>query len=170
MTHHISKFLVAITLALAAPFALAAQDASSIRAALASQNYGEALALTKQAFATVRSEGEASNLIQAIIGAAPADQIPALVTAAVEGNPDLGRATINAAIAGANKSEAAAILTEAYFALGQNPSPFANLLTYISDLLAGSVPINDVLTMPWFNPANTIGVGVTLSPATPGAK
>jgi hypothetical protein len=168
MTHHISKLLVAVTLALAA--SLSAQDASSIRSALANQNYGRALSLTKQEFATVRSSGEASNLIQAIVAAAPADQIPALVTAAVEGNPDLGQAIITAAIAGAPKSEAAAILTEAYFALGQNPSPFANLLTYISDLLAGTVPINDVLTMPWFNPANTIGVGVTLSPSTPGTR
>jgi hypothetical protein len=166
MTRNISKLLLAVTLALAAP--LSAQDASSIRSALANQDYGRALALTKQDFATVRSEGEARNLIQAIVATAPADQIPALVTAAVEGNPDLGQAIINAAIAGAPKSEAAAILTEAYFALGQNPSPFANLLTYISDLLAGTVPINDVLTMPWFNPANTIGVGVTLSPSTPG--
>jgi hypothetical protein len=166
MTHHISKLLVAATLALAAP--LWAQNASSVRSALASQNYGGALEQTKQEFAGVRSAGEASNLIQSIIASAPADQIPALVTAAVEGNPDLGQAIINAAIAGAPKSEAAAILTEAYFALGQNPSPFANLLTYISDLLAGTVPINDVLTMPWFNPANTIGVGVTLSPSTPG--
>jgi hypothetical protein len=166
MKRNISKLLLAVTLALAAP--LSAQDASSIRSALANQDYGRALALTKQDFATVRSEGEARNLIQAIVATAPADQIPALVTAAVEGNPDLGQAIINAAIAGAPKSEAAAILTEAYFALGQNPSPFANLLTYISDLLAGTVPINDVLTMPWFNPANTIGVGVTLSPSTPG--
>jgi hypothetical protein len=44
------------------------------------------------------------------------------------------------------------------------------LLTYISDLLAGTVPINEVLTMPWFNPANTIGTGVTLSPSTPGSR
>jgi len=168
MTHNIYKLVVAVTLALAAP--LAAQDASSIRAALASQNYGEALSLTKQAFASVRSAGEASNLIQSIVGSAPADQIPALVVAAVEGNPSLGPATINAAVSGAPKSEAAAILTEAYFALSQNPSPFANLLTYISDLLAGTVPINEVLTMPWFNPANTIGVGTTLSPVTPGFK
>lgn len=168
MTHHISKLLVAVTLMLATPLAVQAQEASAVRAALANQNYGQALALTKQAFATVRSAGEASNLIQAIIATAPADQIPALVVAAVEGNPDLGQAIINAAVSGAPKSEAAAILTEAYFALSQNPSPFANLLTYISDLLAGTVPINDVLTMPWFNPANTIGVGTTLSPSTPG--
>ena len=168
MRHHIFKLLTAVTLALAAP--LAAQDASSIRAALASGNYGSALSLTKQAFAGVRSAGEASNLIQAIIAAAPADQIAPLVVAAVEGNPDLGPAIINAAVSGATKAEAAAILTEAYFALSQNPSPFANLLTYLSDLLAGTVPINEVLTMPWFNPANTIGTGVTLSPATPGTK
>jgi hypothetical protein len=167
MTHHIYKLVVAVTLALAAP--LAAQEASSIRAALASQNYGEAIALTKQAFATVRSAGEARNLIQAIIASAPADQIAPLVVAAVEGNPDLGQATVRGAITGATKEEAAAILTATYFVLSQNPSPFANLLTYVSDLLAGTVPINEVLTMPWFNPANTIGVGVTQSPSTPGS-
>lgn len=168
MTHHILKFLVFAALASAAP--LAAQDVSAIRAALASQNYGRAVALTKQTFAGVKSAGEASNLIQAIIGAAPADQIPLLVVAAIEANPDLGHAIINAAIAGANKDEAAAILTEAYFALNQNPGPFTSLLTYISDLLAGTVPIYDVLTMPWFNPGNSIGTGVTLSPSTPTTK
>jgi hypothetical protein len=166
MTTHISKLLAIVTLALALP--VAGQNASSIRGALASQNYGEALALTKQAFANVKSAGEASNLIQSIIATAPADQIPALVSAAIEGNPDLGKAIIDAALAGANKPEAAAILTEAYFALGQNPAPFSSLLTYLSDLLAGTVPIYEVLTMPWFNPANTIGVTVTLSPSTPG--
>jgi|GEM_PF-2998529 len=168
MMHHFSKLLAAVTLALAT--SLAAQDASSIKSALANENYGKAIALTKQAFAGVGSAGEASNLIQSIIAVAPADQIPALVVAAVEGNPNLGPAIINAAVSGAPKSEASAILTEAYFALGQNPSPFANLLTYISDLLAGTVPINEVLTMPWFNPANTIGTGVTLSPSTPGSR
>jgi hypothetical protein len=170
MNHHFLKFLMFASLALAAP--LAAQDASSIRAALSSGNYGQALALTKQAFAGVQSPGEAGNLIQAIIAAAPAEQIPPLVVAAIEGNPNYGQAIVQAAITGATKDEAAAILTAAYFALSQNPSPFANLLTYISDLLAGTVPINDVLTMPWFNPANTIGVTTTiiLSPATPSTK
>jgi hypothetical protein len=170
MNHHFLKFLMFASLALAAP--LAAQDASSIRAALSSGNYGQALALTKQAFAGVQSPGEAGNLIQAIIAAAPAEQIPPLVVAAIEGNPNYGQAIVQAAITGATKDEAAAILTAAYFALSQNPSPFANLLTYISDLLAGTVPISDVLTMPWFNPANTIGVTTTiiLSPATPSTK
>jgi hypothetical protein len=171
MTHHALKLLVFASLALAAP--LSAQEASSIRAALASGNYGEADSLTKQAFAAVQSPGEAGNLIQSIISTAPAEQIPPLVVAAIEGNPNLGHAIVNAAIAGATKEEAAAILTASYFALSQNPSPFANLLTYISDLLAGTVPINEVLTMPWFNPANTIGVTTTttttLSPVTPGA-
>ena len=167
MTHHFSKLLVAVamTLALAAP--LAAQDASGIKAALASQNYGRALALTKEAFATVKSAGEASNLIQGIIAVAPADQIGPLVVAAIEGNPDLGQAIITAAVQGATKDEASAILTEAYFALGQHGNAFTSLLSYISDLLAGTVPVNEVLTMPWFNPGNSIGTGVTLSPSTP---
>ena len=168
MNHHFLKFLMFASLTLAAP--LAAQDASSIRAALSSGNYGQATALTKQAFAGVQSPGQAGNLIQAIIGAAPAEQIPLLVVAAIEGNPNYGQAIVQAAITGATKDEAAAILTAAYFALSQNPSPFANLLTYIADLLAGTVPINDVLTMPWFNPANTIGVTITLSPAMPSTK
>ncbi|HYZ75041.1 MAG TPA: hypothetical protein VE641_18325 [Chthoniobacterales bacterium] len=168
MTHHALKFLMFASLALATP--LAAQDASSIRAALSSGNYGQATALTKQAFAGVQSPGEAGNLIQSIIGSAPAEEIPPLVVAAIEGNPNYGQSIVQAAITGATKEEAAAILTAAYFALSQNPGPFANLLTYIADALAGTIPINDVLTMPWFNPANTIGVTVTLSPATPGVK
>ncbi len=98
MTHNISKLLLAVTLVLAAP--LAAQEGSGIRSALANGDYGQALSLTKQTFATVRSAGEASNLIQSIIASAPADQIPALVVAAVEGNPDLGQAIINAAVSG----------------------------------------------------------------------
>jgi hypothetical protein len=168
MTHHALKFVIFASLALAAP--LAAQDASSIRSALSSGNYGQAIALTKQAFAGVQSPGEAGNLIKAIIAAAPAEQIPILVVSAIEGNPNFGQAIVQAAITGATKEEAAAILTASYFALSQNPSPFANLLTYIADLLAGTVPVNDVLTMPWFNPANTIGVTVTVSPFTPGSK
>ena len=167
MTCHLVKFLIFAMVASAAP--LAAQDASQIRAALASQNYDRARALTRQAFANVKSAGEASNLIRAIIGAAPADQIAPLVVAAIEANPGLGHAIIDAALQGATKEEAAAILTAAYFALSQNPGPFASLLSYISDLLAGTVPIYDVLTMPWFNPANSIGT-LPLSPSTPTTK
>lgn len=170
MTNHVLKFLVFASLALAAP--LAAQDASSIRAALSSGNYGQAITLTKEAFAGVHSPGEAGNLIQSIIGSAPADQISPLVVAAIEGNPNYGQAIVQAAITGATKAEAAAILTAAYFALSQNPSPFSNLLSYIADMLAGTVPINDVLTMPWFNPANTIGTTntITNSPVIPSTK
>jgi hypothetical protein len=168
MTHNIVRSLLAVMLSLAAP--LAAQEVSTIRSALASENYGRAIALTKQAFANVKSAGEAANLIHGIIATAPADQIGPLVVAAVEGNPGLGQEIIHAAVVGASKDEAAAILTEAYFALSQNPSPFSSLLTYISDLLAGSVPVNEVLTMPWFNPANSIGVSQTLSPSTPSTK
>jgi hypothetical protein len=168
MIHHVWKLLLVAIVVSAVP--LAAQDASAIRTALANGNYGRALALTKEAFANVRSAGEASNLIQAIIAAAPADQIAPLVVAAVEGNPGLGQATIQAALSGATKEEAAAILTATYFSLSQNPSPFAALLSYIADVLSGTAPVNEVLTMPWFNPANSIGVTQTLSPATPGTK
>jgi hypothetical protein len=163
MTNHISKLLAVLILASALP--LAAQDASSIRAALSSQNYGRAIGLTKQAFVNVKTAAEASTLLQQIISAAPADQVGPLVVAAVEGNPDLGEAIIYAAVKGVPKDESTEILTEAYFALSQNPAVFAPLLTYISDLLGETLPLDEVLKMPWFNPANP--TPTVLSPSTP---
>jgi len=174
------KWLAFATLAVAAP--LAAQDAPSIRAALASQNYGRALALTRQAFVNVKSAGEATNLIRAIIGAAPTDQIPPLVVAAVESNPSLGKAIIDAAIEGDSNEQAAAILAAVSYALGQNQAQVAyqdaNGKAVVPEgkyvepppAFAGTVPIYDVLTMPWFNPANSIGVVITLSPSIPSTK
>jgi hypothetical protein len=78
MTHHLSKLLLVVTLALGTP--LSARDNYSIRHALAKQDYGSALALTRHEFASVRSGGEAANLIRSTIALAPAAQIPPLVT------------------------------------------------------------------------------------------
>lgn len=183
-SHHILKLLVFTGLAIAAP--LAAQDVSSIRAALASKNYGEAISLTSQRFAIVTSAGEAGNLIRAIIAVAPVDQTPPLVVAAVEGNPGLGKEIINSAIDGASKEEAAAILAAINYVLGQNQAQVAyqdaNGKAVVPEgkevvppapapaPFAGTVPIYDVLTMPWFNPANSIGVTVTLSPSIPSTQ
>jgi hypothetical protein len=156
MTHHLSKLLLVVTLALVTP--LSARDTYSIRHALARQDYGSALALTRQEFASVRSGGEAANLIQAVIASAPAEQIPPLVTAAVEANPQYGQEVVQAAIAGASPSERAAIVTSVYFALSQNPSTPTPLLDYVSDLVnGGGVPINRVVTTPWFNPGASVG-------------
>ena len=91
----------------------------------------------------VRSGGEAANLIHSIVASAPAEQIPPLVTAAVEANPQYGQEVVQAAIERASPSELAAIVTSVYFALSQNPSTPKPLLDYVSDLVHGrSVPTN----------------------------
>jgi hypothetical protein len=164
-SNRLLKLLVFTGLAIAAP--LAAQDVSSIRAALASQNFGKAIALTGERFASVKSEGEARNLIRAIIAVAPVDKIPPLVVAAIRGNPGLSKEIINAAIEGASKEEAAAILTAISYVLGQNQAQVAYQDPDPAPFI-GTVPIYDVLTMPWFNPANSIGVTVTVSNPVPG--
>ena len=156
MTHHLSKLLLIGTLALVSP--LSARDNYSIRHALARQDYGSALALTKREFASVRSGGEAANLIHSIVASAPAEEITPLVTAAVEANPQYGQEVVQAAIEGASPSERAAIVTSVYFALSRNPSTPTPLLDYVSDLVhGGGVPIHSVLTTPWFNPGASVG-------------
>jgi hypothetical protein len=106
----------------------------------------------------VRSGGEAANLIHVIVASAPAEQIAPLVTTAVEANPQYGQEVIHAAIEGASPSERAAIVSSVYFALSQNPSTPTPLLDYVSDLVnGGGVPINRVLTVPWFNPGASVG-------------
>ena len=156
MTHHLSKLLLIGTLALVSP--LWARDNYSIRHALARQDYGSALALTRHEFARMRSGGEAANLIHVIVASAPAEQIAPLVTTAVEANPQYGQEVIQAAIEGASPSERAAIVSSAYFALSQNPSTPTPLLDYVSDLAhSGAVPIHSVLTTPWFNPGASVG-------------
>jgi hypothetical protein len=156
MTHHLSKLLLIGTLALVSP--LWARDNYSIRHALARQDYGSALALTRHEFASVRSGGEAANLIHVIVASAPAEQIAPLVTTAVEANPQYGQEVIRAAIEGASPSERAAIVSSVYFALSRNPSTPTPLLDYVSDLVnGGGVPTHSVLTTPWFNPGASVG-------------
>jgi hypothetical protein len=155
MTRHISKLLLMLTLVLVTQ--MSARDTYSIRRALARQDYGSALAFTRQEFASVRSGGEAANLIHVIVASAPAEQIPPLVTAAVEASPQYGQEVIQAAIEGASASERAAIITSVYFALSQNPNTPAPLIDYVSDLVHGRVPIHSVLTTPWFNPGASVG-------------
>jgi hypothetical protein len=155
MTRHISKLLLMLTLVLVTP--MSARDSYSIRRALARQDYGSALAFTKQEFAGVRSGGEAANLIHVIIASAPAEQIPPLVTAAVEANPQYGQEVVQAAIEGASASERAAIIASVYFALSRNPNTPAPLLDYVSDLANGRVPTHSVGTTPWFNPGASVG-------------
>jgi len=155
MTNHFSKLLLALTIVLVIP--VSARDTYSIRRALVSRNYDLALSLTKQQFARVTSGGEAANLIQGIIAAAPANQIAPLVTTAVEANPQFGVEVINAAIQGASPSERSAILAGAYFALSQNPNASPTLVAYIDDLRSGGVPTYSVVTIPWFNPGSSVG-------------
>ena len=155
MKTQIPKLLLALTMLLVIP--ASARDTSSIRRALASRNYDLALSLTRHEFARVTSGGEAANLIQTIIVRAPASQIPPLVSAAIEANPQFGPEVIDAAIQGAAPSERAAILAQAYFVLSNDPNASPALVDYIASLLAGGVPIHSVLTTPWFNPGASVG-------------
>jgi hypothetical protein len=155
MTSHIYKLLLLVTLAVVTP--LSARDNYSLRRALARQDYGSALTITKQEFARARSGGEAANLIRSIIAAAPAEQIPPLVATAVEANPQYGQEVIAAAIEGGSPSERAAIVTSVYFTLSKNPSTPAPLLDYVSALISGGPPTHRVLTTPWFNGGAAVG-------------
>ena len=155
MTRHLPKLLLLLTLAIVTP--LSARETYSIRRALVSRNYDLALALTKKEFASVRSGGEAANLIQTIIASAPAVQIAPLVTTAVETSPQFGQEILRAAVEGASPSERAAILDSAYFALSRNSNTSSDLLQYISDLRQGNVPIYRQGTTPWFNQGASVG-------------
>ena len=172
MIHHIAKLFLCFAVVTAVPLAAHAQDndSASICAAFASKNYSKALALTKAAFAKVKSAGEASNLIKAILACTPADQLGAVVVAAIEGNPTLGEAILEAALSGASRDEQLVILSAVNFALSQNPGAFASLLAFVANLLAsveGVTPTTTVLAAPSFNPANSSSNGVFVSPATP---
>ena len=109
----------------------------------------------------MRSGGEAANLIHVIIASAPAEQIPPLVTAAVEANPQYGQEVIQAAIEGASSSERAAIVTSVYYSLRRDPKTPRPLLDYVSNLAHSrtDVPIYQGLTAPWFNPGASVGHG-----------
>src|SRR5258708_28330462 len=89
MIHHIAKLFLCFVVVTAVPLAAHAQDndSASICAAFANKNYSKALALTKAAFAKVKSAGEASNLIKAILACTPPDQLGAVVVAAIEATP-----------------------------------------------------------------------------------
>jgi hypothetical protein len=88
-----------------------------------------------------------------------------LVVAAIEGNPGLAQTILGNALEGVSKDQAADILSGVYASLAQSPNP---VLVALGSQIAGST--NGVLTMPTFNPANTVGIGVTLSSSTPGSK
>jgi hypothetical protein len=175
MTHHIWKWLALATLGCALP--LSAQDSSSIRAALASKDYAQAFALSKQAFANVNAASEATALTRSILASAPAEQIPELVVAAIAGNPDLRQVIIKAAIDGVSKEVASAILAEVAGADGKHIADGKTVESGKYPVVpppafVATDPIYDVLTMPWFNPANSIGVVqvVIVSPSTPSTK
>jgi hypothetical protein len=171
MIHHIAKLVLCVAIVTAVPLATHAQDGStSICAAFASKNYNKALALTKEAFAKIKSAAEASALIKAVLACTPPDQLGAVVVTAIEANPALGEAILEAALSGASRDEQLAILSAVNFALSQNAGAFGSLLAFVSNLLSsveGATPTSSLLTNGQvFNPAN-FNSG-TVSPSTPG--
>jgi hypothetical protein len=160
--HNAMKALVFAAVVSAVP--LEAEDFGPINAALASHNYSSAIALTKQAFASVKSAKEASDLLRSILAVAPRSKDSALVVAAIEGNSNLVQAILATVMNSLPKDEAGEILSSVYATLVENANPS---LAAIANRIAGTT--SEVLTMPTFNPANSVGVGVTLSPSTPGS-
>jgi hypothetical protein len=157
---HVLRTLLFAAVVSAVP--LMAEDTGSIQAALNSHNYDRAIALTKQAFANVKTAKDAGSLIRSVLSSAPASQSGALVVAAIDGNPGLAKAILSAAVADASKEQATTIFSSVYDVMVQNASRhFMNL---------GGDFIGDVLTMPFFNPENTVAVGNNLSPTTPVSK
>jgi hypothetical protein len=170
MIHHIARLLVCLTIAAAVPLAAKAQESTDICAAFAQGNYNRALVLTKAAFAKIKSASEAAALIKAVLACTPADQIGAVVVLAVEANPALGEAIVDAALSVVNRDEQLVILSALNFALGQNPGAFSGLLAFIANLLSsveGVTPTTAALTAPTSNPANSSSNGIFVSPSTP---
>jgi hypothetical protein len=174
MIHSIAKFFLCVAIVVAVPAATYAQnDRAAICAAFANGNYNRALALTRAAFAKIKSGTESAALIKAILSCAPLDQAGAIVVAAVEANCDLAETTISAAISNVSQEERLAILSALNLAFSQNPGLCVGLAGFISDLLAsveGVAPTTTVLGVPTFNPANSSTNGIFISPATPGAQ
>jgi hypothetical protein len=170
--NHIIRLLVCLTIVFAVPLAANAQTPAEIGAAFAAKDYTKALALTRQAFVVLKpSQGaEAAALIKAILAVTPAEEIGAVVVAAVEANPALGEAIVDAALSVVNRDEQLVILSALNFALSQNPGAFGSLLAFIANLLSsveGVTPTAAVITAPAFNPANSSSNGVFVSPSTP---
>jgi hypothetical protein len=171
MIHHIARLLVCLTIAVAVPFAAKAQTPAEICAAFAAQDYTKALKLTRLAFVQLKPNqaAEAAALIKAVLSCTPPDQVGAVVVAAVEANPALGEAIVEAAISSVDRNEQLVILSAVNFALSQNPGAFGTLVAFVTDLLTsieGATPTAGLLTGQLFNPA--IFHGNTVSPSTPG--
>jgi hypothetical protein len=170
MIHHIVKLVLCVAIITGLPLATKAQDSAEICAAFAKGNYNRALVLTKAAFAKIKSASEAAALIKAILPCTPPDQIGAVVVEAVEANPALGEAIVDAALSVVSRDEQLVILSALNYALSQNPGAFASLLAFITNLLSsveGVAPTTAALTAPTSNPANSSSNGVFVSPATP---
>ena len=149
----------------AVPLAAEDRDSVSIQAALAGKDYSRAVALTKQAFAGLKSPKDASVLLRSILSSAPAAEDSSLVIAAIEGNPSLLQTILATVVDSVSKEESSTILSEVYVNLVKDANP--NLVALANRIVGAS---SEVLTMPTFNPANTVGVAVTLSPSTPGPR
>ena len=172
MIKHIAGLLACLTIVVAVPFAANAQTPTEIGAAFSAKDYNRALRLTRDAFAKLKPNqaAEAAALIKAILAVTPADEVGAVVVAAVEANPALGEAIVDAALSVVNRDEQLVILSALNFALNQNPGEFGGLLAFIANLLSsveGVTPTTAALTAPTSNPANSSSNGVFVSPATP---
>ena len=163
--HQLLRAFVLTAVVSAVPLAAEDRDSVSIQAALAGKDYSRAVTLTKQAFAGVKSPKDAAVLLRSILSSTPVAEDSPLVIAAIEGNPSLLQTILSTVVASVSKEEASTILSEVYVSLVKDANP--GLIALANRIAEAS---SEVLTMPTFNPANTVGVAVTLSPSTPGAR
>jgi len=161
MSYRVLPVLLCTTLASSA--ALKAEESGSaavISAAFSNENYKQGLELVRQDFARLRADqsAEARILIRSILASVPKDEAGQTVVAAIQGNPGLGAAILNASVSNAPRDEQLVILSRLNFAASQNPESFSQVSQHVPSLLAAAnatVPAKAVLTAPDYNPANS---------------
>jgi hypothetical protein len=163
-----------MTFAFAAPLGAEEIDnRAAISAAVNSASSDEALAMVRQAFAQLKPDqsAQAAALVESMLAAVPIESSGQLVVAAIEGNPELGKAILSA-ISSTSKTEQLAILSRLSFAAGRDPESFGSVAEFVPKLLNtadANVPVSARLTSPDYNPSNMLSeTGVSMSPSHPG--
>jgi hypothetical protein len=134
---------------------------ATISAAFSSKNYGKALVLVREAFANLKPSQsvEAATLIRSVLPSAPIDESGAVLVAAIQGNPSLGKAILDAAVSDASRPEQLVMLSRLNFAANQDPQSFGSISQSVPKMIngvQGKVPVSMVLTSPAYNPANSL--------------
>lgn len=134
---------------------------AAISAAFSSKNYGKGLVLVRETFANLKPSQsvEAATLIKSVLPSAPIEESGAVLVAAIQGNPSLGKAILDAAVSGASRPEQLVMLSRLSFAANQDPVSFSSISASVPKMIngvQGTVPVSTALTLPAYNPANSL--------------